>query len=142
MTARALFTMFFDDSSLDAMDKYADTIDAQIAADKAEIERLNLRLNLVVMEWELAAKALATARQEGRDEAFEEAAAYLLDQVGRWLDRGDSNAASLSTAHMDAIRALKTAPTTGGENLRAADIAGRSGSYGVHRVVISGASDA
>jgi hypothetical protein len=102
----------------------ADALDAQISADRAEIVRLQgevagsvikVKKAETLMNEALAANArlhdqLATARQEGVNEGLERAA-KVLD-----CECGSSCRATCAKIEALAVRALKIAPTTGGEN--------------------------
>jgi hypothetical protein len=100
----------------------ADALDAQVAADRAEIERLQaevegaqikVRKAEALMNEALAANArlhdqLATARQEGVNEGLEMAARSINCACAQEIHCFDDKCPKLKVAH---IRALKTAPT-------------------------------
>ncbi len=95
----------------------ADALDAKIAADKAEIERLReladkykWQVRDTCTRAEKAEAQLATARQEGRDEALEEAAQAGEAEAERWALQWASGRDGGELDVGTAIRALKTAP--------------------------------
>lgn len=91
-------------------DAMIDALDAQIAADRTEIVRLSRLID--VLEFE-AANHVATARQEGVNEGLEMAA----NDINSQSINGETTEVVLDRVKSTRrIRALKTAPTAGGEN--------------------------